>query len=279
MTDRTSPDGATRVLEIFEEGRRFTEDLLRENERLRALNAQLKTEKREIEGQYVKVDVPTMQRRIGMLEEDVRTLRTENQELKSQYTSVEEENREFADRYLNVERQNSDLANLYVASQRLHSTLDYDGVIQIIKEIVINMVGSETFGIYAVDDTGQRLDLVGEEGLGPRATEAVRLGEGALGQCAQSGEAYVERLGGDVHGLRQDPIATIPLKTDDRLIGVIGIYQLLPQKSGFYDVDFDLFELLGQHAAKAMHVARLCAAAEDRRTAPTCTAGPATTTS
>ena len=42
---------------------------------------------------------------------------------------------------MQVERQNSELINLYVASHRLHSTLEYDQVVQIVKEIAINLLG------------------------------------------------------------------------------------------------------------------------------------------
>lgn len=265
MTDKTGRDGSTRVLELFEEGRRFTEDLLRENERLRALNAQIRTEKRDLETQYVRVDVPSMQRKLALLEEEVRNLRAENADLKSQFVSVEEENREFATRYVDVERQNSDLINLYVASHRLHSTLDYGEVVAIIKEIIINMVGSELFGIYALDEKRNCLVLIGHEGLENDAAASIPLGEGTLGRAAQSGETYVAPEGTALHERGQEPIAVIPLKVGERSLGVIGIYRLLAQKEAFHSVDLELFELLGGHAATALYVTKLYAASERKR--------------
>jgi len=256
MVDKAGRDGTTRVLELFEEGRRFNEDLLKENERLRAQNAQLRGEGRESE---------SLQREITLLEEEVRALRAEKAELHNQFLVVEEENREFADRYLQVERQNSNLANLYVASYRLHSTLEYGEVIAIIKEIVVNMIGSETFGIYALDEGGRRLVLIGQEGMDGRAAESVPLEEGELGRCACSGELFVTPEEAKLHEQGEQPVTCIPLKVGDRVLGVIGIYQLLRQKEAFRSVDFDLFELLGGHAATAIYVAKLNAASERKR--------------
>ena len=49
MTDKPARDSSMRILELFEEGRKFTEDLLRENERLRAANAQARAELRDLQ--------------------------------------------------------------------------------------------------------------------------------------------------------------------------------------------------------------------------------------
>lgn len=266
MTEKTHPKTATKVFELFEEGKRFTEELLAENERLRLINAQLKTEKRDVESQYVRVDVPRLQEKVKILEKDVVSLRKENEELQAQFSSVEDENREFADRYVSVERQNSDLVNLYVASYRLHSTLDYGEVVQIIKEIVINMIGSEMFGIYACDERENRLVLISHEGLDETSAETITIGSGIIGGVAKTGELYSNA---DTHGAAEnvsEPIACIPLKIGEQILGVIAIIRLLAHKQEFKPVDFELFELLGGHAAAAMYVSRLYGVSERKRT-------------
>jgi predicted nuclease with TOPRIM domain len=83
MTDKPAKDSASRVLDIFEEGRKFTEDLLKENERLRSSLAQARNEVRDLQNQNVKVDVARIQRRLETAEEEVAALRTENAELKA----------------------------------------------------------------------------------------------------------------------------------------------------------------------------------------------------
>jgi putative methionine-R-sulfoxide reductase with GAF domain len=253
------------VLELFEEGRKFTEDLLKENERLRTAVAQAKSEVRELQNQYIKVDVARMQRRLASVEEELLALRAENAELKAQFQSIESENREFADRYVLVERQNSDLVSLYVASQRLHSTLGYDEVVGIVKEIVINFVGSEVFAIYVVDAAAAKLVLVGHEGMEGVAEASVDIGVGTLGTCASAGQTYMVPENAPVHQSGSEPIACIPLKVGEDVVGVIGIYALLSQKAGFRAADQEMFELLGGHAGTALYVSSLYAVSERKR--------------
>jgi hypothetical protein len=260
----------SKVFELFENGKRFTEELLRENEKLRLANAQLQTESREIKAQFVQVDVPHLQHKVRLLEEELASLRQENNELRALFASVEQENREFADRYLKVERQNSDLVNLYVASYRLHSTLNFDEVLAIIKEIVINMIGSETFGIYVVDEKARGLALITHEGMEDMLAKdnrhsRVPLGEGALGKTAQNGEIYTAPEGTPLQEVGPQPIVCIPLKAGERLVGVISIHRLLLQKDGFRPVDFELFELLAGHAATALYSAKMYSLSERKR--------------
>jgi len=46
---------------------------------------------------------------------------------------------------------------------------------------------------------------------------------------------------------------------DDKTVGVIAIFSTLAQKKRFDTVDFELFKLLGQHAAAALVSASLFA--------------------
>jgi putative methionine-R-sulfoxide reductase with GAF domain len=163
-----------------------------------------------------------------------------------------------------IERQNADLVSLYVASQRLHSTLNCDEVIAIVKEIVINLVGSETFAVYVVDVAANQLVMVGNEGM-PSGDASVPLGAGVLGESARSGQPYVVGEGVPVHEAGKDPIACIPLKVGEEVLGIIAIYALLRQKAGFRAVDLEMFELLGGHAASALYVSSLYAVSERKR--------------
>ena len=263
MTDN-DPESPQRVLSLFEEGRRFTEQLMQENERLRALVASIRAEKMEVEERLALSGAGRTEANVRLLEDEIRALKQENADLKAQFNNVEEENREFADRYVEIERQNSNLINLYVASYRLHSTVDNREVIKIIKEIVINMVGSECFGVYVLDEPGTMLHLVTHEGM-EAARESIRVGEGYVGKAAQGGEIFVstDATGGEYNQDR--PIACIPLVVTGQIIGVIAIFKLLPQKNGFEAIDHELFEFLGGHAATAIYVSTLYSLSERKR--------------
>ena len=264
MTDKP-PAGAARFLELFEEGKRFTEELLRENERLRLVITKLRDEKNELEQRSRGGEPPILVQKAHVLEQEVTALRGELGALREQFTSVEEENRQFADRYVKLERQNSDLISMYVATYRLHSTLDFAEVVRTIKEIVINLVGSEVFGIYVTDDASRTLRLVAHEGLEEGTLTTVRFGEGVLGQAAASGRLWVAPATADLKADDGAPIAAVPLKIGDHVIGLIGIFRLLMQKDAFGSVDYELFELLGGHAATALYVANLYGVSERKR--------------
>jgi len=77
-----------------------------------------------------------------------------------------------------------------------------------------------------------------------------------VSKVATTGVTYI--AGPSTH-YDKNLIACIPLKLDERVIGVIGIFSLLQQKSGFEAVDFELFDLLATHGATALHCTRFAA--------------------
>src|SRR5512134_1312824 len=137
--------------QTFLKVKEFTEELLKENERLRFKVASLESSGGAPAG--VSEDrVRDLNRRIRELEERLA-------ELETRYRKVEEENKEFADRYIEIEEQNNNLANLYVASYQLHSTLDYKEVVRIVQEIVINLIGAEAFHILIASEKTGHLEV------------------------------------------------------------------------------------------------------------------------
>ncbi len=233
--------------QMFLKAKEFTEELLKENERLRFKIARLETG-----GAPVATD-----EKVRELTARVRDLEEKLAEVESRYKKVEEENKEFADRYIEIEEQNNNLANLYVASYQLHSTLEYKEVIRIVQEIVINLIGAEAFHLFMVSEKTGMLELETSEGQ-PAPTTSVRLGEGVIGGAAQSGENYFSDTVAHRTATPFDqPIAVIPLKIKESVIGVISINKLLVQKTQFTTMDYELFTLLAGHAATAIFSAKL----------------------
>src|SRR4029079_6727689 len=90
----------------------------------------------------------------------------------------------------------------------------------------------------------------------------VRVGEGLLGNVAQSGQSYYVIDDVDGAGTVERPIAAVPLKIKDNVIGLIAIYKLLQQKHSFSAVDYELFTLLAAHAATAIFSSKLYSQSE-----------------
>src|SRR4029079_8261327 len=111
----------------------------------------------------------------------------------------------------------------YVASYQLHSTLDYKEVIRIVQEIVINLIGAEAFHLFMVSEKTGQLELETSEGQ-ESPTTVIQMGEGPIGKAAQSGENFFsENVAHRTATPFGQPIAVIPLKIKDSVIGVISI--------------------------------------------------------
>ena len=247
---------AEKFLELFNKGKEFTEELLRENQKLRYRVATLETEQSGLSAEE-----------LSKLREQVKQLAEENRQIQQRYEEVESENKDFANRYLEIEEQNNNLANLYVASYQLHSTLDFKEVIQIVQEIVINLVGAESFAILLLDEKTNELRTIaheGEEVMPGLESLSIQLGDGIIGQVARTGESYYvnhDVQGGGVVTLEK-PLAAVPLKIKEHVIGLIVIYRLLQQKDAFSAVDYELFSLLAAHAATAIFSSKLYSQSE-----------------
>ncbi len=241
---------ADEFLQIFKRGEEFTKDLIKENERLRFRIAQLEEsiEKSENEG------------RTRLYEERIKMLEEELNSILDRYKKTEEENKDFASKYIEVEAENNMLANLYVASYQLHSTLDFNEVLRIVIEIIINLIGAEKFAIFLMDEKTNELLAVASEGLSPGEFPKIKTGEGIIGKVAKEGESYFQENITDILITKVDaasPIVCIPLKIKEHVIGVISIYSLLEQKTAFSNIDYELFNLLAGHAATAIFSSKL----------------------
>lgn len=238
---------------MFSRARAFTEELLRENERLRFRVAGLQ---RDL-GQGSPQEATAGSQAVTQLAERVHALEKERDDLLGRFRQVEEMNRGVAARYEEVEAQNNHLANLYVASYQLHATLDFSEVLDTVKEILINLIGAEAFGIFWVDERHNHLKTEASQGMGSSVPEKIRAERGPLQRAASGESYYADPLPAPGNLDTARPIACVPLKIGARVIGVIAIYRLLSQKERFEPLDFELFTLLAGHAATALFSSKL----------------------
>lgn len=239
-------------LQLFNKTRDFMEELLKENEKLRYRIAVL-------ENQGAAPSISRYQKEVEFLQKRIEELEHEKKLLEMKYREVEAENKDFASRYAEIEEQNNNLANLYVASYQLHSTLDFQEVLRVVQEIIINLVAAEVFGIFLLDEKENILRLLAHEEMAGHEGMEVALGEGIIGRVAKTGEPYyINQTGKSMAELDfNQPIACIPLKIKERCIGAIAIFRLFVQKEGFSALDHELFTLLAGHAATAIFSAKL----------------------
>ena len=237
---------AESAVRAYTRSKNFVEEIMRENERLRYKVFHMQ---QELAG------VPKTQddKHHDVVSENQR-LRRQLEEIKAQFEALNRENEDFRQRYQEVEHQNENLLNLYVSGYQLHSTLNEEAVLTIIREILLNLIGAEVFGIWLLAPDSGRMQLVNitdECGLlegKPALLPAERWDALRAGEPWYSATGFAERAG--------EPVSCIPLKLEDRPVGVLAIYKLLEQKQGFTALDQEILGLLAAQAAATLIGAR-----------------------
>ena len=203
---------------------------------------------------------------------DIQQILKENQRLKNKISQLEkkvdlfkQEKKALVLKYTKLEEENNNLANLYVASYQLHSTLDFKEVLKILLEIVTNLIGAEKFTIMLIDEQSKKLIPKASEGITLDMVPITKLGEGVMGNVAATGESYfTTTLSTKTSDDFTSPIVCVPLKIEDRVIGIIAIYSLFTHKKNFSNIDYELFNLLAGHAANALYLSMLYARSNNR---------------
>jgi GAF domain-containing protein len=239
---------------FFKKGVEFTEELLRENERLRH-----QVVKVEHENSMLRTQLKSDQAIRDALTK-IEQLEREKDDLLSQFNAAEAVTTRFTGRYAEIEEELSNLANLYVASYQLHSTLDLGLVVKHLRELLAQLVGARSHAIYVSDEKKRQLVPVATDGVDLATLQRIQLVDG--GEPPQGAAGLVERVfltgipmineGPLADSNAASPPACVPMRIDDRIVGVIIVYSVLPQKEHFVSVDFELFKMLGAHAATAL---------------------------
>lgn len=243
----------TFIQTFFKKGAELTEELLREDQRLRARLRDLEAENAALRAQVASEDA------IRDLLAKIRDLEKEKKDLLSRMHDAQASSSHYTQRFSEIEAENAQLASLYVASHQLHSTLDLRAIVRQLKELLAQFVGARAFAVYLVDDDKRQIVPICSEGVNQSDLRRIALDKNsAVGRAVESSSAeWVE--GDATRGTIDAPAATIPMLLHGRSIGVIAVFATFEQKPSFVDVDFELFKLLGAHAASALVASRLFA--------------------
>ena len=203
-------DGRPFIDKVTSDTRAYVESLLEENRRLGMQVAELELER------------DRARRELDRVMSDLTEREQLEQSLKARVAVVEQESKSYSQRYVEVEQQNTNLANLYVASYQLTGTLERERVLASIKEIVINLIGSEELAIWEADADGGALLLRDSFGIDEQRWRRVALdvNSGVIGLCCVAGARFIvgESEIAPV-GQEETLSACIPLRLDDVVEG------------------------------------------------------------
>jgi hypothetical protein len=258
---------------VREELQQYTQGLLRENEKLRAMATTLESDKRRLELEIIEARVILQQKeelrrasevfetermetlmQLEKARHDCDAANVELERLRARFDDVEHENEKYAAQYHQIEVHSSNLSNLYVASYQLHASVERETVLATIQEIVINLIGSEEVAIFEFHEDAGEFRLASSFGVDLSRLKNFKAGSGPLGQRLLGGEVFVND---HVAGGEDKLTACVPLRIGERIIGAVLVFRLLEHKQGLQPVDHELFELLGIHASTALYCANL----------------------
>ena len=235
---------------FFKRGAELTEELVGDNTRLREQLQRLEEENAALKTQLASDKaIRDLLKKIDELERE-----------KARLLSAVHEHAVITNRVTEIESELESFANLYVASFQLHSSLRVRTVTRHIRELLVQLVGVRSLGIYFVDERSRHLVPIAADGVDVATLPRIALSDGAATGAV---EALIERtyLTGVLHVSEGDapaaPAACIPLALEDRTVGAIVVYALLGHKKRFVTVDRELFKLLGAHAGGALVSAHL----------------------
>jgi hypothetical protein len=217
------------VRKVHENTQKYLRDLLSENEKLCNL--------------------------VYTLERELDRHRKDKLHVEERLAAMEAERRAYLERYLSVEEQNSNVSSLYVAMLRLHGSIDHADVLAAIREIVINLVGSEELVIFETNVEGTALIVSSAIGVDASTLARIPFGKGIIGQCAAGAKTYLakEDSAPPPREGEGDLTACVPLVVDGAVTGAIAIFRLLRHKPKLEAIDHELFALLGTHGASALY--------------------------
>jgi hypothetical protein len=243
------------VQTFFKQGAQFTQELVNENSRLRSRVGELEKETAKLKAQVASDDA------MRELLKKINDLEKQKRNLLSRYEEAEAASSRWVDQYAEVESELANFANLYVASVQLHASLSFRTTVRQLKELLEQLVGAHSFAVYLARSDGKTLAPIVSERMGKPRIVPINPSDGGIGEIFATGVPRIEK--GDLtSGSFENPVALVPIKLEDRVVGVFAIFSTLEQKTRFLPVDFELFKLMGAHAAEALVCACLYADAD-----------------
>jgi GAF domain-containing protein len=160
--------------------------------------------------------------------------------------------REIEEVLLRTEQQASRLTNLYVATYQLHASLDSSDVRAAIADIAVNLLGAETFTIWARNESGRLIRAPESSAHGnPSAEIGEYVGGDSLLDAAQ--EELKPQFG---PASNSSCVAVVPFVAHGEVVGILAVHRFLAQKQAITTEDYELLDLMAAHAASALLAAR-----------------------
>src|SRR5262245_30690642 len=197
------------IQQFFRKGAQLTEELLKENERLREKISELENENGKLVAHLASdTAIRDLLHKIDQLE-------AEKQELIANNARAQAHSSRIDIHYQEVESELTNLANLYVAATQLHSARTVRTCIRNLKEMLAQFLGAAEYAVYLASDDKTELIAIASEGVSPDEIARVPVTtEGPLSEAFRSGRLHIGVMEDTRRGTFNDPAAVVPLHLD-----------------------------------------------------------------
>lgn len=236
--------------QFFKRGAQLTEELVRENERLVQNIRELESENARLRA-HVASDaaIRDLLRKIEELEHEKIALATQSRR-------IDEMRQSHTQQFAEIESELSNIASLYIASGQLHASRTVRGVLRSARELLAQLLGAESFGLFWSNDDRTQLVAIAGDSLESGDLSAT---EGVFAEVFSKGEPRYWDLSDTSKGTLESPAAIVPIKIDGRSYGLIVVVATLPQKTALLPADDELFRMLSAQLGPALLQARFFA--------------------
>src|SRR4030043_420206 len=165
-----------------------------------------------------------------------------------------------------TEKHYNDLVALSRVSAAISGLQDFDTILKIGLDNVLNIMNGTVGGIMLLDESGQTLSYRVHHGLSDKYAEEMhlKLGEGIAGKVAQNGRSVLlEDISSEPDAARLDLISleglraffSVPLRAKDNVLGVMNVASHVPHR--FTKEDVHLLHTIGDQLGIAIEQAIL----------------------
>ena len=194
----------------------------------------------------IQMDNIKLKSQLHSLQESLEFSRSERATLESQLKSLQGGTRDAEAQIVELSKQCRELRALLACAMRLLAAGSREGTFHAVQDIVANVIGSEEIALFEMNTEGTALCPSAWCGANIPEGTSVAVGEGWVGQVALTGTAFTSP--GNGSGMA----ACIPLRASEKIIGVLAIYSLLPQKWQLEPWDIAVLKLLECEAGRLL---------------------------
>jgi hypothetical protein len=139
---------------------------------------------------------------------------------------------------------------LQAAQKRLRDSVDRADALEALREIVANLLGCEEIALFTLESG--RSQLLWSFGIDPLRHGTLENFEAASLEHALLGECHVAQIADEAGDTGRSLRVFVPIFLNGRIVAVLVMLRLLPQKAGFDQADLKLVKLLSVEAGKAL---------------------------